>query len=76
MEMITDFINECGLATIIAIALMISVLIGQTRIHSRLSRVTYWFETMINDNDSRLVEIQISADRLHNKVDELVRDRD
>ncbi len=76
MGMITDFINECGLATFIAIALMISVLIGQTRIHSRLSRVTYWLETMINDNDSRLVEIQISADRLHNKVNELLRQRD
>ena len=54
MGMITDFINECDLATFIAIALMISVLIGQTRIHGRLSRVPYWLETMINDNDSRL----------------------
>lgn len=76
MGMITDFINEYGLTTFTITLLMVSILIGQTRIHSRLARVTYWLETMINDNNSRLVEIQISADRLHNKVDELLRDRD
>lgn len=76
MGMITEFINEYGLTTFTITILMISILIGQTRIHSRLSRVTYWLETMVNDNDSRLVEIQISADRLHNKVDKLLRDRD
>ena len=82
MEMITDFINEYGLATFIIAILMISILIGQMRIHCRLSRANYWpetmirLETMLNDNDSRLVEIQISVDRLHNKVDKLLRDRD
>ena len=79
MGIITDFINEYGQAIFIAIAiLIISIpnMIGHMRIRWRLSKVTYWLETRLNSNDSQLTEIQISLDRLHDKVDELLRDRD